>query len=119
METKTGAGAEFPPRASALLPGMSKPNETVPPDGGNQQTPTVRPNRTRWRKRLYTFWYQIKPFSSSGNVDALVWGLMMVLSLAFILVPFLPGVRPIPRWTRVYKLIWRDWYRTHPPVQRS
>ncbi|WP_213030644.1 hypothetical protein, partial [Acinetobacter baumannii] len=23
---------------------------------------------------LYTFWYQIKPFSTSGNGDALVWG---------------------------------------------
>ena len=68
---------------------------------------------------LYTFWYQIKPFSTSDNADALVWGLMMVLSLALILVPFLPGVRSIPRWTRIYKLIWRDWYRTHPPVSRS
>ena len=23
---------------------------------------------------LYTFWYQVKPFSTSGNADALVWG---------------------------------------------
>ena len=30
---------------------------------------------------LYTFWYQIKPFSTSGNADALVWGLMALLSL--------------------------------------
>ena len=26
---------------------------------------------------LYTFWYQVKPFSTSDNADALVWGLMM------------------------------------------
>jgi hypothetical protein len=37
---------------------------------------------------LYTFWYQIKPFSTSENADALVWGVMAVLSLAFICMPF-------------------------------
>jgi hypothetical protein len=60
---------------------------------------------------LYTFWYQIKPFSTSGNADALVWGIMAVLTLALILVPFIPGVRSIPRWIPVYRLIWRDYYR--------
>jgi hypothetical protein len=60
---------------------------------------------------LYTFWYQVKPFSTSGNADALVWGLMAVLTLLFVLVPFIPGVRSIPRWVPVYRLIWRDYYR--------
>ncbi len=36
---------------------------------------------------------------------------MAVLSLAFVLVPFIPGVRSIPRWTKVYRLIWRQHYR--------
>ncbi|MGW3151536.1 hypothetical protein ACWDG1_44400 [Streptomyces sp. NPDC001177] len=62
---------------------------------------------------LYTLWYQIEPFSSSGNADALVWGLMAVLTLAFILVPFIPGVRSIPRWSGIYRLVWRDYYRSH------
>ena len=61
---------------------------------------------------LYTFWYQIKPFSTSANADILVMAVMGVLSLAFILVPFIPGVRDIPRWIPVYKLIWRDHYRS-------
>jgi hypothetical protein len=61
---------------------------------------------------LYTFWYQVKPFSTSGNGDALVWTVMMVLSLGLILVPFIPGVRSIPRWIPVHRLIWRDYYRT-------
>jgi hypothetical protein len=61
---------------------------------------------------LYTFWYQIKPFSTSPNADILVMGVMGVLSLAFILVPFLPGVRDLPKRIPVYKLIWRDHYRT-------
>jgi hypothetical protein len=60
---------------------------------------------------LYTFWYQIKPFSTSGNADALIWGMMAVLSVAFVLVPFIPGVRSIPRWVPVHRLIWRDYYR--------
>ncbi len=61
---------------------------------------------------LYTFWYQIKPFSTSANADILVMTIMGVLSLAFILVPLIPGVRDIPRWIPIYKLIWRDYYKS-------
>ncbi|HKT02119.1 MAG TPA: hypothetical protein VJT31_21535 [Rugosimonospora sp.] len=66
---------------------------------------------------LYTFWYQIPPFSSSGNADAMVWALMMVLSLVLILVPFIPGLRSLPRHLGVHRLIWRDHYhsRQAPP----
>jgi len=60
---------------------------------------------------LYTFWYQIKPFSTSANADILVMAVMGVLSLALILVPFIPGVRDVPRWIPVYRLIWREHYR--------
>jgi hypothetical protein len=60
---------------------------------------------------LYTFWYQVPPFSQSGNGDVLVWGLMMALTAGLILVPFIPGLRSIPRKTRVYRLIWREHYK--------
>jgi hypothetical protein len=60
---------------------------------------------------LYTFWYQVKPFSTSGNADALVWAVMALLSLGLVCVPFIPGVRSIPRWIPVHRLIWRDYYR--------
>jgi hypothetical protein len=60
---------------------------------------------------LYTFWYQIKPFSTSDNADALVMAIMGVLSLGLILIPFLPGIRRIPLWVPIYKVIWRDHYR--------
>jgi hypothetical protein len=63
---------------------------------------------------LYTFWYQVKPFSTSDNADALVWGLMALLTLGFVLVPFIPGVRSVPRWIPVHRLVWREWYREHP-----
>jgi hypothetical protein len=61
---------------------------------------------------LYTFWYQIKPFSTSANADILVMAVMGVLSLAFILIPFLPIINRIQRWIPIYKLIWREHYRT-------
>jgi hypothetical protein len=60
---------------------------------------------------LYTFWYQIPPFSTSDNADAQIWAIMAVLSLLFVLIPFIPGVRSLPRWLPLYRLIWRDYYR--------
>jgi hypothetical protein len=66
---------------------------------------------------LYSFWYQIEPFKSSGNADALVWVLMMVLSLGFVLVPFLPGVRSLPRLIPIHRRIWRDFYREQGRTQ--
>jgi hypothetical protein len=60
---------------------------------------------------LYTFWYQIEPFKGSENADILVVLVMTVLSLAFILIPFIPGIRSIPRWIPVHRLIWREHYR--------
>ncbi len=61
---------------------------------------------------LYTFWYQIKPFSTSANADILVMAVMGALTLAFILIPLIPGVRDLPRRIPIYKLIWREHYRT-------
>ncbi|MDP9343733.1 MAG: hypothetical protein M3Q23_16905 [Actinomycetota bacterium] len=61
---------------------------------------------------LYTFWYQIQPFKDSGNADAEIWVIMMVLTLALVLVPFIPGVRSLPRKIPLYRLIWRDYYRS-------
>ncbi|MEP6816026.1 MAG: hypothetical protein ABI873_10790 [Marmoricola sp.] len=63
---------------------------------------------------LYTFWYQVKPFSTSDNADAQVWALMMVLTLLLMFLPLIPGLRSIPRWIPVHRLIWRQYYRDHP-----
>lgn len=56
---------------------------------------------------LYTFWYQVPPFSTSDNADAWVWSLMALLTLVFVLVPFIPGLRSLPRYLGVHRLIWR------------
>ena len=60
---------------------------------------------------LYTLWYQVEPFKASENADILVMSVMGVLSLAFICIPFIPGVNRIPRWIPVHRLIWREHYR--------
>jgi hypothetical protein len=60
---------------------------------------------------LYTLWYQVSPFDHTTNGDALIWGLMAALTLVFVMVPFIPGLRSIPRYVPVYRLIWRDHYR--------
>jgi hypothetical protein len=60
---------------------------------------------------LYTMWYQVYPMNQSTNGDLEVWVIMMVLSIALIFLPFIPVLRSIPRWTRVYRLIWRRHYR--------
>ncbi len=61
---------------------------------------------------LYAFWYQIKPFSTSVNADLLVMVVMTVLSILLIAIPVLPIVKDIPRKIPIYKLIWRDHYRS-------
>ena len=60
---------------------------------------------------LYTFWYQVKPFSTSENADTQVWALMMVLTLGLMFLPWIPGVRSIPRLIPVHRLVWRQHYR--------
>ncbi len=67
---------------------------------------------------LYTFWYQIPPYSTSPNGDAYVWLTMAVLTLILILVPFIPGLNRVPQYLGLYKLIWRDYYRERRAAQK-
>ena len=59
---------------------------------------------------LYTMWYQIPPYSGNSNADIMVVLTMVGLSALLVLVPFIPGVRDLPRWIPVHKLIWRRHY---------
>jgi hypothetical protein len=65
----------------------------------------------------YTFWYQIEPFKGSPNADIFVILITLVLSLAFVCIPFIPGIRSIPMggargaaWIRS-----RAWQRSSSP----
>ncbi len=59
---------------------------------------------------LMSFWYQIDPFKSSDNADLQIFIVMGILSLGFMLIPFIPGVRRIPHLIPVHRLIWRNYY---------
>jgi hypothetical protein len=67
---------------------------------------------------LYTMWYQVPPFTSttgflgfnSSNADLGIIILMTLLTAALALVPFIPGLRDIPRWIPIHRLIWRGYY---------
>lgn len=60
---------------------------------------------------LYQLWYHLPGFRSSANVDLIAVYLTGLATLLLLLVPFIPGLRSIPRWSRVYRLIWRPYYR--------
>jgi hypothetical protein len=57
---------------------------------------------------LYTVWYQVAPFNHSSNADLDIWLLMAVLTAGLIFLPFIPGLRSIPRLIPVHRLIWRQ-----------
>ena len=59
---------------------------------------------------LYQLWYHVAPFSNSASVD--IWAVYLtgVATILLLLVPFIPGLRDIPRLIPVHRLIWRgDW----------
>jgi hypothetical protein len=60
---------------------------------------------------LYTFWYQVPPFSTSDNADVQVWALMILLSIGFICIPWIPGLRTLPKYLGVHRLIWKKRWR--------
>ncbi|MHB8289239.1 MAG: hypothetical protein ACYDEY_08395 [Acidimicrobiales bacterium] len=60
---------------------------------------------------LYTMWYQVPPMNHSSNGDLMVVMIMTICTLALLFVPFIPGLRDIPRWIPLHRKIWRDYYR--------
>ena len=59
---------------------------------------------------MYALWYQVEPIKSSPNADIQVLLIMGLLSLAFICIPFIPGINSLPRKIPIYKLIWKEHY---------
>jgi hypothetical protein len=56
---------------------------------------------------LYQLWYHVAPFSNSASVD--VWAVYLtgIATLLLLAIPFIPGLRDIPRLIPVHRLIWR------------
>jgi len=60
---------------------------------------------------LFSFFYQVEPIKSAANADVLVVVIMGVLTLLLALVPFIPGLRTLPRWIPLHRLVWKDYYK--------
>jgi cell wall-associated NlpC family hydrolase len=66
---------------------------------------------------LYTLWYQVPGFDNSGNVDLIAVYLTGAATMLLLAVPFIPGLRDIPRLVPVHRLIWRQWYEKEKPAR--
>ena len=60
---------------------------------------------------LYDLWYQVPGFRTSTNVDLIAIYLTGVATILLLCVPLVPGVRDIPRYLPVHRLVWRAWNR--------
>jgi hypothetical protein len=58
---------------------------------------------------LYTLWYQVPGFDNSANVDLIAIYLTGAATVLLLAIPFIPGLRDIPRFIPVHRLIWRGW----------
>jgi hypothetical protein len=63
---------------------------------------------------LYTLWYQVPGWTNSANIDMIAIYMTGLATIMLLLVPFIPGLRDIPRLVPVHRLIWRSWYHTDP-----
>jgi hypothetical protein len=63
---------------------------------------------------LYTLWYQIPGWTSSANVDMIAIYMTGLATILLLLVPFISGLRDIPRLIPVHRLIWRSWDHPEP-----
>jgi hypothetical protein len=61
---------------------------------------------------LYTLWYQVPGWTNSANIDMIAIYMTGLATLLLLAVPFIPGLRDIPRLVPVHRLIWRNW--EHP-----
>jgi hypothetical protein len=56
---------------------------------------------------LYTLWYQVPGWSNSANIDMIAIYMTGAATLLLLAVPFIPGLRDVPRLIPVHRLIWR------------
>jgi hypothetical protein len=56
---------------------------------------------------LYTLWYQVPGWTNSANIDMIAIYMTGVATLLLLAVPFIPGLRDVPRLIPLHRLIWR------------
>lgn len=68
---------------------------------------------------FWSVWYQLPAFNNpdggtlTDNADAIIFFILMGLILVFILVPWIPGIRDLPRWIPLHRLVWKDYYKKY------
>jgi hypothetical protein len=65
---------------------------------------------------LYTLWYQIPGFDNSPSVDLIAVYLTGLATMLLLAVPFIPGLRDVPRLIPIHRIIWRNWNSTDRPA---
>ncbi|MFH8250194.1 hypothetical protein ACH3VR_07505 [Microbacterium sp. B2969] len=68
---------------------------------------------------LFSLFYQVPPFSSAANADLVIVLIMGVLTVLLAILPFIPGLRTIPRWIPLHRVVWRDYYRAAGGAQEQ
>jgi hypothetical protein len=69
-----------------------------------------------WWLFPFAFLYHVPPMNNSSNADIQAIFIILMVFLFLLFLPVLPIFNRLPRWLRVYRLIWRDWYsRKKPP----
>jgi hypothetical protein len=58
---------------------------------------------------LFQLWYHVRGWSNSANADLIAIYMTGLATILLLLIPFIPGLRDIPRWIPVHRLIWRNW----------
>ena len=56
---------------------------------------------------LYTLWYQVPGWTNSANIDMIAVYMTGLGTILLLGIPFIPGLRDIPRWIPLHRLIWR------------
>ena len=64
-----------------------------------------------WWLDAYQVWYEIPAIADNDNADLLVVAIMTAFFALLLLLPVIPGLNRLPHGLRVYRVIWRDWYR--------
>jgi len=64
---------------------------------------------------LYQLWYQVPGWTNSANVDLIAIYMTGAATLLLLFVPFIPGLRDVPRLIPLHRLVWRSWGRPEGP----
>jgi hypothetical protein len=70
-------------------------------------------------------WYQLPIFNAgddvvdgpsrvlTDNADVIIAFILIFLLGTFLFTPFIPGLRDLPRWIPLHRLVWKDYYKKH------